>query len=45
MSKQKILNVYYDYPNSASDMYLKYLTKDCESNDIKVNLFRRRSAR
>lgn len=38
MSKQKILNVYYDCPNSASDMYLKYLTKDCEANDIKVNV-------
>jgi glutamate dehydrogenase/leucine dehydrogenase len=35
---QKILNVYYDYPNSASDTYLKYLTKDCEANDIKVNV-------
>jgi 5,10-methylene-tetrahydrofolate dehydrogenase/methenyl tetrahydrofolate cyclohydrolase len=35
---QKILNVYYDYPNSASDTYLKYLTKDCEANDIKVNI-------
>ena len=35
---QKILNVYYDYPNSASDTYLKYLTKDCETNNIKVNV-------
>lgn len=35
---QKILNVYYDYPNSASDTYLKYLTKDCEANNIKVNV-------
>jgi hypothetical protein len=35
---QKILNVYYDYLNSASDTYLKYLTKDCEANDIKVNV-------
>lgn len=35
---QKVLNVYYDYPNSASDTYLKYLTKDCEANDIKVNV-------
>lgn len=35
---QKFLNVYYDYPNSASDTYLKYLTKDCEANDIKVNV-------
>jgi 5,10-methylene-tetrahydrofolate dehydrogenase/methenyl tetrahydrofolate cyclohydrolase len=35
---QKFLNVYYDYPNSASDTYLKYLTKDCEANNIKVNV-------
>jgi 5,10-methylene-tetrahydrofolate dehydrogenase/methenyl tetrahydrofolate cyclohydrolase len=35
---QKILNIYYDYPNSASDTYLKYLTKDCEANDIKANV-------
>lgn len=35
---QKILNVYYDYPNSASDTYLKYLTKDCEKNGIEVRV-------
>jgi 5,10-methylene-tetrahydrofolate dehydrogenase/methenyl tetrahydrofolate cyclohydrolase len=36
---QKILNVYYDNPNTASDMYLKYLSLDCEKNDIKVKVF------
>lgn len=33
------LNVYYDNPNEASDMYLKYLKKDCEANDIEVVTF------
>ena len=33
-----ILNIYYDNPNEASDMYLKYLKADCEKNDIKVNI-------
>jgi 5,10-methylene-tetrahydrofolate dehydrogenase/methenyl tetrahydrofolate cyclohydrolase len=35
---KKILNVYYDNPNTASDMYLKYLSKDCEKNDIEVKV-------
>jgi 5,10-methylene-tetrahydrofolate dehydrogenase/methenyl tetrahydrofolate cyclohydrolase len=33
------LNVYYDNPNKASDMYLKYLKKDCEDNNIEVVTF------
>lgn len=33
------LNVYYDNPNKASDMYLKYLKKDCEANNIEVVTF------
>lgn len=33
------LNVYYDNPNEASDMYLKYLKKDCETNNIEVVTF------
>lgn len=35
---KKILNVYYDNPNTASDMYLKYLSKDCEKNDIEIKV-------
>jgi 5,10-methylene-tetrahydrofolate dehydrogenase/methenyl tetrahydrofolate cyclohydrolase len=35
---KKILNVYYDNPNTASDMYLKYLSKDCEKNGIEVKV-------
>ena len=33
------LDVYYDNPNEASDMYLKYLKKDCESAGIEVRVF------
>lgn len=33
------LDVYYDNPNDASDMYLKYLKKDCEENNIQVRVF------
>jgi 5,10-methylene-tetrahydrofolate dehydrogenase/methenyl tetrahydrofolate cyclohydrolase len=28
------LGIYYDNPNEASDMYLKWLLKDCEKNNI-----------
>ena len=34
-----ILDVYYDNKNKASDIYLKYLTKDCEENGIIVRVF------
>lgn len=33
------LDVYYDNPNEASDMYLKYLKRDCESAGIEVRVF------
>lgn len=32
------LIVYYDNPNKWSDMYLKWLQKDCDENDIKVTV-------
>jgi 5,10-methylene-tetrahydrofolate dehydrogenase/methenyl tetrahydrofolate cyclohydrolase len=32
------LIVYYDNPNKWSDMYLKWLQKDCDENDIKVKI-------
>ena len=32
----KTLCVYYDNPNEYSDMYLKWLTKDCEENGIEL---------
>ena len=34
-----ILDIYYDNPNEASDMYLKWLTKDCEKEGIEVRVF------
>ena len=34
-----ILDIYYDNPNEASDMYLKWLKKDCEKNGIEVRVF------
>ena len=34
-----ILDIYYDNPNEASDMYLKWLKKDCETNGIEVRMF------
>lgn len=34
-----ILDIYYDNPNEASDMYLKYLKRDCEKNGIEVREF------
>jgi 5,10-methylene-tetrahydrofolate dehydrogenase/methenyl tetrahydrofolate cyclohydrolase len=33
------LGIYYDNPNEASDMYLKWLLKDCEENNIQVRVF------
>lgn len=35
---EKELLVYYDNPNEASNMYLKWITKDCEENNIKVTI-------
>lgn len=35
------LDIYYDNPTKASDMYLKYLKKDCEDNGIKVRVIDR----
>ncbi len=32
------LIVYYDNPNKWSNMYLKWLQKDCDENDIKVEI-------
>lgn len=34
-----ILDIYYDNPNEASDMYLKWLKKDCEKEGIEVRVF------
>ena len=34
-----ILDIYYDNPNEASDMYLKYLKKDCKKEGIEVRVF------
>lgn len=34
-----MLDIYYDNPNEASDMYLKWLKKDCEKNGIEVRMF------
>lgn len=34
-----ILDIYYDNPNEASDMYLKWLAKDCEANEIDVRVY------
>ena len=38
-NKHPILDIYYDNPNEASDMYLKYLKRDCENNGIEVRVF------
>ena len=38
-NKHPILDIYYDNPNEASDMYLKWLKKDCEKNGIEVRMF------
>jgi 5,10-methylene-tetrahydrofolate dehydrogenase/methenyl tetrahydrofolate cyclohydrolase len=32
------LSIYYDNPNEASDIYLKWLKKDCEKNKIEVEV-------
>ena len=37
--KHPILDIYYDNPNEASDMYLKWLKKDCEKEGIEVRVF------
>ena len=34
-----ILDIYYDNPNEASDMYLKYLKNDCEKEGIEIRVF------
>lgn len=39
MSDKKVLHIYYDNPNEASDTYLKYLSKDCAKNNIDVKVF------
>lgn len=33
-----MLVIYYDNPNEASDMYLKWLTKDCEEKDVEYKI-------
>jgi len=38
-TKKATLDIYYDNPNEASDMYLKWLTKDCEANEINVRIY------
>lgn len=39
MSKRKVLHIYYDNPNKASDTYLKYLKEDCAKNNIDTKIF------
>ena len=38
-TEKATLDIYYDNPNEASDMYLKWLTKDCEANEINVRVY------
>lgn len=38
-TEKTTLDIYYDNPNEASDMYLKWLTKDCEANEIDVRVY------
>lgn len=38
-TEKATLDIYYDNPNEASDMYLKWLTKDCEANGINVRVY------
>ena len=38
-TEKATLDIYYDNPNEASDMYLKWLTKDCETNEIDVRVY------
>lgn len=38
-TEKATLDIYYDNPNEASDMYLKWLTKDCEANEIDVRVY------
>ena len=39
MGKRKVLHIYYDNPNKASDTYLKYLREDCAKNNIDTRVF------
>lgn len=38
-TEKATLDIYYDNPNEASDMYLKWLTKNCETNEIDVRVY------
>jgi 5,10-methylene-tetrahydrofolate dehydrogenase/methenyl tetrahydrofolate cyclohydrolase len=38
-TEKATLDIYYDNPNEASDIYLKWLTKDCEANEIDVRVY------
>lgn len=38
-TEKATLDIYYDNPNEASDMYLKWLTKDCEANEIDIRVY------
>lgn len=38
-TEHPILDIYYDNPNEASDIYLKWLKKDCEKEGIEVRVF------
>lgn len=38
-TEKATLDIYYDNPNEASDMYLKWLTRDCEANEINVRVY------
>ena len=38
-TEKATLDIYYDNPNEASDIYLKWLTKDCEANEINVRVY------
>ncbi len=39
MGKRKVLHIYYDNPNKASDTYLKYLKTDCDKSNIDIKIF------
>ena len=38
-TEKATLDIYYDNPNESSDMYLKWLTKDCEANEIDIRVY------
>ena len=38
-TEKATLDIYYDNPNEASNMYLKWLTKDCEANEIDIRVY------